>query len=350
MIKGLLIFCFLFSFLSCQSFDKPKPFIFTGIKAKGLSFVAPNRPIDSTNLIPVVNIGSNFISIMPYAFVEETSGELKYVSAKDTSKRQHIWWGETPDGVKQCIKLAHSKNLKVMLKPHLWIGGGIFTGKLRFKSELVWQKFEKSYQNYLLEFAQIAENEQVAIFCIATEMEESVKERPKFWINLIKEIRKIYKGKLTYAENWDAYQKVPFWAEMDFIGVDGYFPVSDDKNPTIIELKKGWKTHKNRLAKIAGNFQKPILFTEFGYRSCDFTAKKPWETDFSLPNNELAQANGYEAFFETIWGEPWFAGVFIWKWFPIQNPNPRHKDTFSPQNKLGENVLKKAFLDNKMTK
>ncbi len=348
----LLFFIIYFNCLfSCESYDKPKkPFIFKGQKAKGLSYVAPHKIIDSTHIQPVTNLGADFISFMPYGFVRENSPEFQYVSAKDTTKRGHVWWGETPDGVRECIKMAHAKNLKVMLKPHMWIGRGGFTGNLDFESEKDWTIFEKGYGNYILEFAKIAENEHAEIFCLATEMENSVEERPKFWNNLIVEIKKIYKGKLTYAENWDSYKKIPFWAQLDFIGVDGYFPVSDEKTPTISEIEKGWEKHKKALSSLAGKYQKPILFTEFGYRSCDFTAEKPWETDFSLPDNELAQANSYEAFFKTVWPEPWFAGVFIWKWFPFLDSNSRRKDTFSPQNKLAEKVLNQAFKDEKSIK
>jgi hypothetical protein len=352
MKTNLLFFLFnLTNFFSCESNDKPgKPFVFKGEKAKGLSYVAPHMPIDSTHIQPVTNIGADWISLMPYGFVRDDSPDFQYISEKDTTKRKHVWWGETPDGVRECIRLAHEKKVKIMLKPHMWIGRGGFTGDMDFKSDTDWKIFEKGYRNYILEFAQLAENEHVEMFCMATEMENSVEERPEFWNNLIKDIRKIYKGKLTYAENWDSYKKVHFWDQLDFIGIDGYFPVSDEKTPIVSQLEKGWETHQKALSNFASKYQKPILFTEFGYRSCDFTAEKPWETDFSLPENELAQANGYEAFFNKIWPEPWFAGAFIWKWFPLLDKNPRHKDTFTPQGKLGEKVLKTRFLNEKLPK
>lgn len=335
---------FLLLFSSCDWSEEPKkPFVFKGQKAKGVSLVAPHAPIDSTHIQPVGNIKANFVSLMPYGFVRDNSAEFQYISADDTTKRSHVWWGETPAGVQKCIRLAHAKNIKVMLKPHMWLRRGGFTGHMDFDDEKAWEIFEKGYRKYILEFAKLAENEHVAYFCMATEMENSVEKRPEFWKNLIVDIRKIYHGKLTYAENWDSFKKVPFWNQLDFIGIDGYFPLSDEKDPTIAQLEKGWQKHKKTLNNFAGKFQKPILFTEFGYRSCDFTAEKPWETDFSLPENEAAQAKAYEAFFKTVWPEPWFAGAFIWKWFPILEPNPRHKDTFTPQNKLAERVLKEAF-------
>ncbi len=352
-MKANLLFWLLnfICFFACESNDKPeKPFVYKGQKAKGLSFVAPHKPIDSTHIQAVTTVGSNTISLMPYGFVRENSPEFQYISATDTTKRSHVWWGETPEGVIKCIHLAHAQALKVMLKPHMWIGRGGFTGHMDFDSNAEWETFERGYRKYLLEYAHIAENEHVEYLCIATEMENFVKKRPNFWKNLITDIRKIYHGKLTYAENWDSYKKVPFWNQLDFIGIDGYFPVSDEKSPTILQFQKGWQKHKKDLTNFAGKHQKPILFTEFGYRSCDYTAEKPWETDFSLPENEANQANGYHAFFKEIWPESWFAGVFIWKWFPLLDKNPRHKDTFTPQGKLSEKVLKAMFLDEKLAK
>ena len=35
--------------------------------------------------------------------------------------------------------------------------------------------------------------------------------RPKYWYHLIEKIKAIYSGQLTYAENWDSYQTVPFF-------------------------------------------------------------------------------------------------------------------------------------------
>ena len=57
----------------------------------------------------------------------------------------------------------------------------------------------------------MAEEEKVDIFCIGTELEKFIEHRPAYWRELIAEVRKVYKGKLTYAANWDEYKRVPFW-------------------------------------------------------------------------------------------------------------------------------------------
>jgi hypothetical protein len=48
------------------------------------------------------------------------------------------------------------------------------------------------------------------LFCFGTELGNAIAKRPQYWSQLIVKIRKIYTGKLTYAANWDDFDKVPF--------------------------------------------------------------------------------------------------------------------------------------------
>ena len=93
--------------------------------------------------------------------------------------------------------------------------------------------------------------------------------------------------------------------------------------------------------------KKPILFTEFGYRSMDYTAKKPWLVDRNqMAVNLAAQSNATKAVFEEFWKEDWFAGGFIWKWF-IHHERSGGKDDnrFTPQNKPTEDVIRSYYND-----
>ena len=86
------------------------------------------------------------------------------------------------------------------------------------KTEEDWLVLEASYENYLLEYARVAEEVNAKIFCIGTELEKFVINRPNYWQSLIAKIKTVYTGKLTYAANWDEFKRVPFWNELDFIG------------------------------------------------------------------------------------------------------------------------------------
>ncbi|GHB80927.1 glycoside hydrolase family 113 [Persicitalea jodogahamensis] len=340
------LFPFLLSVLfgnlfSCTSVSSDKAYRYGGEKLKGVAFVAPRDSLEATTYQPVKQINAEWVALMPYGYTREGTADFVYV--KDNEWK---WWGESPRGVAHCVQMAHDRGLKVMLKPHMWIGRGTFTGHFELATEAEWQTFEKGFGEYLLDFARVADSTEVDLYCIATEMQTFVKRRPQFWFQIIRDIKKIYKGKLTYAENWDVYQDVPFWNELDYVGIDAYFPLSDEQSPDVVTLKNGWKPHLKALEKYSSKVQKPILFTEFGYMSSDFAARRPWESDRDRPANELLQARTYEAFFQEVWKQDWMAGGFVWKWFPGLGQGERARDPFSPQNKEAEKVLEKYFQEN----
>ena len=319
--------------------ESPPAYQYQGEKMKGLSFVAPNKPVDSCHFTATDRVYANWLSLMPYGFVRDDSPVFHFTPDTLETSDAHQWWGESPQGVRKCIELAKANGQKIMLKPHMWWGHGNFTGDFTQKTEADWQTFENTYGEYILQYARLAEDEGVELFCIATEMRAMVEQRPEFWKKLIAEIRKVYSGKLTYAENWDSIEDVGFWEDLDFIGVDGYFPLSNKKDPGLNDLKKGWQKHLKQLENLSVNYQKPILFTEYGFRSCDFATEKPWETDYSLPDNEGLQARAYQSFYEEVWTKPWMAGGFIWKWFPFKEAEKASRDKFCPQHKEAEKVI-----------
>ena len=69
-----------------------------------------------------------------------------------------------------CIQLAHEKKLSVMLKPHLWIAHGVYTGAFTLNTEKDWQLWEYSYKEYILHFASIADSLKADLFCMGTEL------------------------------------------------------------------------------------------------------------------------------------------------------------------------------------
>ncbi|NER10372.1 glycoside hydrolase family 113 [Muriicola jejuensis] len=308
-------------------------------KINGISFVASRDRATEAHIAPVKNIHAGHAAVMPFGFIREVnSPDIIF----DTDRQ---WYGETRMGAKQYIELLHRNGIRVMVKPQIWIWRGVFTGELQMDSEENWKQLEKSYEDFILTYASLAEETGAEIFCIGTELERFVDQRPAFWTGLIRKIRERYKGKLTYAANWDEYGRTPFWASLDYIGIDAYFPLSESKTPTVEELKEGWRPWKDKIAALSEQLDRPVLFTEFGYRSMDYTAKKPWLMDRDEgPVNLEGQVNAKKAIFESFWDEKWFAGGFVWKWFINHDRSGGPQDNrFTPQNKPAQEVISTFF-------
>ena len=326
-----IIILFLFASLqSCTS---------QATKINGVSFVASKETISKTNVDPVVNVNANYAAIMPFGFIKN----LKQPKILFNTGKQ--WFGETKQGAEQYIEELQKANMKIMLKPQIWVWQGEFTGYIKMTNEADWKTLETSYTQFIMLFANLAKEMNVDMFCIGTELEQFIVNRPEYWSVLIQEIRTVYKGKLTYAANWDEYKRTPFWGQLDFIGIDAYFPVSEKKTPTLEECLKGWEQHKELIYSMSKTHKKPILFTEFGYRSVDYSGKEPWKSDRGMTQVNLdAQTNTTKALFDVFWGEDWFAGGFIWKWYrDYENAGGINDSRFTPQNKPVETVIKKQY-------
>lgn len=329
---GLLVLLIFLQACSAQLAPEDK-------KINGVSFVANRSPVDSTHIKPVQDVNANYAAVMPFGFVPEMDKpQIVY-----NTDRQ--WYGETREGGRNYVTQLHKGGLEVMMKPQIWIRRGEFTGYLKMETEEEWIALEKSYRDFILDYATLAQEEKTAIFCIGTELEQFVINRPDYWKQLIIDIKEVYRGKLTYAANWDEYKRTPFWDQLDYIGIDAYFPVCEDQTPTIECAKQGWQRWKEEVSAFAKAQDRKVIFTEFGYRSVNFTGKEPWKADRSMTEVNLeGQANATQALFEEVWDEEWMAGGFIWKWF-IQHDNVGGADNnqFTPQNKPAEIVIKEYF-------
>jgi glycosyl hydrolase family 113 len=330
-VLKLLIIFLLITVQSCFGQNK---------KINGLSFVASREPINEQHVTPVLSINANYIAIMPFGFIRD----LKHPEIAFNTKRQ--WFGETKAGAKQYIKELQKNEIKIMLKPQIWVWRGEYTGYIEMTNEDDWKLLEDSYSSFILLYAELAQEVKIEILCIGTELETFIEKRPEYWHNLIIEIKKIYKGKLTYAANWDEFKRTPFWSDLDYIGVDAYFPVSDAKTPTVTQCLEGWKQHKKMIKSLSDKYNKPILFTEFGYRSVDYTGKEPWKSDRSISTVNLeAQTNATQALFQEFWNEDWFSGGFIWKWYlNYEHSGGLNNTRFTPQNKPVEKVITEVYL------
>ena len=335
-MRLIYAFCLLFLLGSCAMTS------INPTKINGVSFVASRDSISKKNIDPILKIHANYASVMPFGFIKNLSHpEIQY-----NSNRQ--WFGETKTGVKQYILELKEEGVHVMMKPQIWVWRGEFTGQISMTTEEDWKFLEDSYRKFITDYAELAEETDVEIFCIGTELENFIDKRPDYWERLIVQVKNVYHGKLTYAANWNEYHKTPFWSELDYIGIDGYFPISDLKTPSFEDCKTGLMPWKTQMKAFYSKLKKPVLFTEFGYRSVDFSAKEPWRSDVEMDVVNLnAQTNATKAFFDSFWNEDWIAGGFIWKWFHDNESVGGLNDAwFTPQNKPVESIIKEVYSTN----
>lgn len=307
-------------------------------KINGITFEAPHRAIGLESMQPLKAVNASWVALTPFAFSSANKPHLVFDQPRQ-------WWGERSEGITETVGYAQTLGLKIMIKPHVWVRGQGWPGEFELTSNADWERWEQNYRDYIISYARLADSLDVDLYCIGTEFRKATVQRPQFWKALIAEVKTLYDGKLTYAANWDNYENISFWEEFDYIGVDAYFPVSSRQTPPVDQLIEGWQDTKILLKEFSEQNAIPILFTEFGYRSIDHAAGGDWNYNLdSLAVNEQAQANAYRALFESFWGEPWFAGGFIWKWHAFPEHRTRRPDRrFTPQGKRAEKTIRNWY-------
>ncbi|MBI1266763.1 MAG: glycoside hydrolase [Cryomorphaceae bacterium] len=304
----------------------------------GVSFMGNPRPVNNDAFNTLKDLNCNAITLMPFAYGQKSDAKLVFENLT------WQWWGESAEGTEESIVMAKEDGFQVMLKPQIWLDRGSFTGHHTYASEEDWKSFEESYRAYIMIYARMSEKHNLPVFCIGTELCEFVRQRPKFWQSLIADVKAVYSGKLTYAANWDTYSECWFWKELDFIGVDAYFPLSEEQTPTVDELVVGWTPFVFEMQQFSRKTNKPIVFTEWGYRSIDYCARRPWESGRTEDINLNGQRNAYQAMYIALYSQPWFAGGFMWKWHPEhEDAGGTQNNRFTPQNKPAQSALGEIF-------
>ncbi len=298
----------------------------------GLSLEAPPRPVSGDQIDAMAQqTGAQWVAVIPYAFCRSGETTVHY-----NTERQ--WWGEREEGVRAQIQMAHQAGLRVMLKPQLWVPR-LFTGHLEFRSQAEWEAWEAGYEAYILDFVELAAQEKVDAFCIGTELCASVRKRPQFWETLILKCRERYSGKLTYAANWDTCWQPRFWNQLDAVGVNAYFPIRGGN------AKRAWAGYQSMLSGLSRRTGKPVIFTEFGYRSVEGTLQKPWEEPNGRTVSTESQREALEALFASFWADPpkWFAGGFLWKWKLREGVGGASDAGYTIQGKPALEVVRQAY-------
>ncbi len=247
------------------------------------------------------------------------------------------------------INQAHQLGLKVMLKPHVDLidnSDGLWRGDIGFQDEADWQAWFSQYRNFILHYANLAEKTDVELFCIGTEL-CFASTQTEFWQkDIIPRIKNAYSGKLIYAANWNEYKKISFWDDIDYVGIDAYFPLANKKNPEYEDIKAGCKKWASEITDWHKEINKPIIFTEIGYRSSEFSAAKPWDYNLDANIDLEVQVACYTAALDIFCNQSWCDGIYWWYWNTSPYSGGLNNRDFTPQGKPAEVVLNRWYTNN----
>lgn len=308
---------------------------------RGIAYVAVTRDEYQSEkskqaLDELFATGANYISILVTWYQDDVTS-LKIAQTKTTPSDEDL---------KFVIDYAHAHGVKVLLKPQVDFNHDLdhWRGQIFFDDEADWQAWFASYRNFILHYAKFAQSTGVEEFAVGTEL-LATSTRTADWRAIIRAVRQQYTGLLTYCANHSGEEtQVQFWNDLDFIGVNVFYHITNYRTPTMEQIREGWTLPARQLSNVHENFPKqPIVFTEVGYPSMDLASVWPWNWQRLGAVDYQEQAMLYEGLFETWWYHPdreWFRGMFIWNWRADPNQGGLDDINYTPHGKPAEDILK----------
>ncbi len=282
------------------------------------------------------SLGTEWISVTPFGYMKERNKPswLTYSSGAGA---------ENDESVLSTFYSAKKLGLDVMLKPHVLMHSWNFgwPGEIEMKTKADWQLFFKYYQSWIRHYAILAEMHNMDLFCVGVEfLKATGPEHSDEWRAIIRSIRQIYSGPLVYAANWwQEFDQIEFWDELDYLGLNCYYPLHQGDDATLEELKAGVEKLLPDLEAAAKKYGKPVLLTEVGFTSTAASWKNPHERKRGATVQLDDQVIAYRAVFESFWDKSWFAGFYWWKWPTYLEYGGSDHSGFTPNGKPAEQVV-----------
>ncbi|MCH5325347.1 MAG: 1,4-beta-xylanase [Eubacterium sp.] len=235
------------------------------------------------------------------------------------------------------IDYAHSKGLRVALKPTVNCKNGTWRAHISFFDEDVpcepkWRNWFDSYSEFQCHFAKLAQRKGCEMFIAGCEMVQS-EHREAEWRKVISDIRAVYGGLVSY--NTDKYQEhnVKWWDAVDVISSSGYYPIND------------WENQLDRIEKAIKRFGKLFFFAECGCMSVENANLVPNDWSVRGTVDLDGQAEWFKTMFEACGRRGWVGGFAIWDWrgrlYPLENA--KNDAGYGIYGKPAEKVVKEYY-------
>jgi len=262
------------------------------------------------------NLGINSIIFTFPIFMDGANSTVLYEDPELTPSVENI---------RIFISEAHNRGYSIWLKPLIddsrtgtWRGAITPGGDLSNLQAL--DEWFASYSALILQYALLAQEENILGLVIGAELESVDKPQDKYitrWNHLIARVRAIYGGNVSYAKNWSPLELPGFAASLDVLMIDAFFDLQDLANDATSEqISQSWQRNwVGYLQGYAQLLQMPIMFAEVGIVPRVGAFRTPWNGNNGGAMDFSAQVRYYQGTCDFLrnFGESFnFRGAYWW--------------------------------------
>ena len=302
----------------------------------------------------IAKSGADWVVLIVTVFQEHYNSTIQF---RDFNKTP------TDRELAEMIDYLHSLGLKVQLRPMLETldGGGRLTVWFPYDDEFgvripgetrtICRDWFNSMTDRSVYYARIAEETGCEMYCLDSELDRIICYNNE-WKDVINAVREVYSGCLTSCHTThtgiidfekELSDKNHWFYDLDMLSLSCYHPAATEPGTSLEDMKENFISQLERFRRLHDIYQKPLFFGECGCASIKGGAISPssvdWQKDTSV-YDENEQANYLEAVIETFAKEPWWYGIYWWKW-DEHMPRPHLERGFSIKGKKACDVYRK---------
>eukprot|EP00170_Pyropia_yezoensis_P006592 contig_26904_g6613 len=336
----------IFAVRAARSRDEPPAF-------RGVSFTPWGSDVAGSarsraSIAAMMDANVNVVALNTFHFLRDAD-DVSTITL-DVSTEGPNNYSTSDDGLVEGMRYIQSQGMQVFFKPNLDLRTGEWRATIPASPE-----FFSIYKDWIVGRAVLAEAEGATVFSIGTEMNGAQTDEDA-WRDIIQAVRGVYGGTLVYSANHDAYRDVKFWDALDMIGIDAYFPLTDndEREPSKRAMEKKWASLGKDIASFRDSevlTDKRVMFAEAGYQSATgATTASGHEAGSNQGNEQLEvnvklQAEAYSALLGMMGSHrfKWWEGAFFWNWEVSPRANEAEFNSWTPQGKPALEVMTEYY-------
>jgi hypothetical protein len=284
-----------------------------------------------------ISLNANSVALTFPFFTYGLASDTVYAKPKVTPSPRHIaifMAVAAKAHIRVTLRPVLNENALVARNPQAW------RGSIEPQNRAAWFR---SYNKLLLPYAAAAQAGHAATFVLGTEL-VSLEGAPR-WQGIVRSVRSVYSGQLTYDQNHDEFASYTANPPVPSHNVDAYPQFSLPDSASVARLTRSWEAW---LGAHPLSVRRELILSEIGIDAVAGSYKDPWawRSTRTAPINTRVQAAWYKAACNAVSAEQIGGGIYWWEVNFDANPadpGPFKSDRMTFLDRPAQRVVRNCF-------
>jgi hypothetical protein len=284
-----------------------------------------------------IRLNANSVAVTFPFFTDGPTADTVYARPKATPSPGHIaifLAAAAKARIRVTLRPVLNEDVLIARNPQAW------RGSIEPRNRAAWFR---RYRKLLLPYAAVAQAGHAATFVLGTELVSL--EGARQWPGLVRSLRSVYRGQLTYDENHDEFAANMANPPVPSHAVDAYPEFGLPDRASVARLTSSWNAW---LGAHPLSERRELTLSEVGIDAVAGSYEHPWtwHNTRTAPIDTRVQAAWYQAVCNAVSAQQIGGGIYWWEVnFDASpaNPGPFKSDRLTFLDRPSEQVIRKCF-------